>query len=552
MNLTTYKYLAFFVASTLGTNVYAQKQNNQWRFGTGGGIDFNSAVPTFVPGASIATDEGSASVADRESGALLFYTDGVTVWNANNQVMPNGSGLLGGLPNLLSSTTAAVIVPKPGSSTLYYLVTIDEQGSNNGVRYSVVDMGLNGGLGDVVAGQKNIPLLQSNSEKLEVVPSSDGTGYWLLTHDFDAFYAFKIEANGIQPTPVISQIGGTQGVGAGHMKVNKQFTKIAIGLLTLGASSTTQIELFDFNNATGEVSNGTALNYPTVVYIYGIEFSPNGKVLYVSDLENLVQYDLTQPTPLAIQNSAYVVSTNFSRTLQVGIDDKIYINEQSIGAIQCPNELGAACSYQPSVLANQTGGGGYGLPKWVYYPNDPASQSSLSIAFADSCLWNATTFSLPASAGISNVLWNFGDPASGSSNTASGLTANHTFAQVGTYSIQAIVTGNCGVDTLYLNALSIVDCGNPCTVNVPNVFSPNLDGVNETFSPNGSCTFEQYDFQILNRWGKRVFQTEDPSEKWTGKYNGSPCPDGVYFYVLKYKFPFGTANGLSGSVTLLQ
>jgi hypothetical protein len=45
-------YLAFFFASTLGPNVYAQKQNNQWRFGAGGGIDFNAAVPTFVPGAS--------------------------------------------------------------------------------------------------------------------------------------------------------------------------------------------------------------------------------------------------------------------------------------------------------------------------------------------------------------------------------------------------------------------------------------------------------------------------------------------------------------------
>jgi hypothetical protein len=49
-----------------------------------------------------------------------------------------------------------------------------------------------------------------------------------------------------------------------------------------------------------------------------------------------------------------------------------------------------------------------------------------------------------------------------------------------------------------------------------------------------------------------VFQTTDPSEKWTGKYNGSACLDGVYFYILTYKFPFGTAKGLSGSVTLLQ
>ena len=81
-----------FLLVIAGSSTYAQKQNNQWRFGSGGAIDFNTVPPSFVPGCPIATYEGSASVADRTTGALLFYTDGVTVWNANNQVMPNGTG----------------------------------------------------------------------------------------------------------------------------------------------------------------------------------------------------------------------------------------------------------------------------------------------------------------------------------------------------------------------------------------------------------------------------------------------------------------------------
>ena len=132
----------FVLIFEISNFAYAQKQNNQWRFGFGGALDFNTLPPSFVNGSVIATSEGSASVADRITGALLFYTDGVTVWNANNQVMPNGTGLLGGVAQL-SSTTASVIVPKPGSSNLFFIVTVDEIPCINGVRYSVVDMTLN-------------------------------------------------------------------------------------------------------------------------------------------------------------------------------------------------------------------------------------------------------------------------------------------------------------------------------------------------------------------------------------------------------------------------
>ena len=157
--MLTHRLNIFFLSVTtfflLVQNINAQKQNNQWRFSGSGGIDFNTTPPSAVTGvANMQTGEGVASVAERNTGALLFYTNGVTVWNAQNQVMPNGTGLLGGSATLLSSTTAAVIIPKPGSTTLYYLVTIDEQSSSNGVCYSIIDMTLNNGLGDVVATQR--------------------------------------------------------------------------------------------------------------------------------------------------------------------------------------------------------------------------------------------------------------------------------------------------------------------------------------------------------------------------------------------------------------
>lgn len=88
-------------------SLFSQNQNNQWRFGLNGAVDFNTTPPTSPAGCALQTPEGSASIADRLTGELLFYTDGITVWNANNQPMPNGTGLLGGTSLLLSSTSAA-------------------------------------------------------------------------------------------------------------------------------------------------------------------------------------------------------------------------------------------------------------------------------------------------------------------------------------------------------------------------------------------------------------------------------------------------------------
>jgi hypothetical protein len=78
---------------------------------------------------------------------------------------------------------------------LYYIITVDEGvsgASNTGIKYSVVDMNLDGGLGDVIATQKNIPLLATSTEKLEVVPAANGTDFWIVTHNNSTFYSFLL------------------------------------------------------------------------------------------------------------------------------------------------------------------------------------------------------------------------------------------------------------------------------------------------------------------------------------------------------------------------
>lgn len=439
----------------------AQKQNNEWRFG-GTGISFNSSPPVQVTaGPALNTPEGSASVADRKTGLLLFYTDGVTVWNAQNQVMENGTGLQGGTASNLSSTTAAVIVPRPGSDSLFYIVTVDEGSSGSGsggVRYSLVDMSLAGGLGAVVTGQKNIFLYQTSTEKLEAIPAANGTDIWILTHSGSTFVSYRIGPGGLDMSPVVSTVSGDLSNTAGHIKVNRQFTMLACGSLFEN-----RIRLFNFNNATGIVSDRLAFRLnPALIppLIYGVEFSPGGRFLYISNIGPVVQYDVSLSTPEAIENSAFVVNqAGQAASIQLGPDKKIYINNGFLNVINCPDKPGILCGFETGTLT----GGGYGLPKWVCYAGEDGFPPSPTVTRKDSCAGAPVSFSLSDTGGITSVTWSFGDPGSGSSNSAQGKRVSHTFSEAGSYIVRAIVTDVCGSDTLFLNPVQIIPCNSVCT-----------------------------------------------------------------------------------------
>lgn len=454
---TPWPLLICFLLGTINT-LDAQRLNNQWRFGNaGGGISFNTTVPAAATGAAISTGEGSASVADPVTGQLLFYTDGVTVWNRNNAVMLNGTGLTGGTAGMLSSTTAAMICPRPGNAQQYYIFTIDEQSSNNGLRYSLVDMGLDGGLGGIVVGSKNISMINTSSEKIQVVPHANGNSLWLVTHvPPNTLASFLVNAAGVSSAPVFSTLGNGHGNGAGHMKINKQFTQLAMGNFF-----ESDIELFDFDWATGQFSNFRRWDFiPGGGFIYGVEFSPDGSRLYASNLGDVIQYDLSSGNLATIASSAVVIANQpfaLPGTLQLGPDHRIYVAAGSIDRIDCPNNLGTASSYQLNAVPGSNGGG-YGLPGWVYRAGDlPLLNLPNGIVLEDSCLESGSRLRLLDTTKITQVRWNMGDPGS-VSNQQTGFSINHTFSNTGSFSITALLDKNCGSpDTLRLTA-NIVRC----------------------------------------------------------------------------------------------
>ncbi|MEJ2112831.1 MAG: cell surface protein, partial [Flavobacteriaceae bacterium] len=201
---------------------FSQKESANWYFGSFAGLDFNSGNPVPHVDGKLETHEGCATISDA-NGNLLFYTDGVTVWDRIHNIMPNGTGLLGHS----SSTASAIIIPKPGTTTSYYIFTVDKPSYYlteglpiDGVNYSEVDMSLNSGYGDIVSGMKNRHLITYNtgdsfqseyksSEKITAVTSNDGSSIWVITQFMNKFYSFRVDANGVNETPVVSTVQQT-------------------------------------------------------------------------------------------------------------------------------------------------------------------------------------------------------------------------------------------------------------------------------------------------------------------------------------------------------
>jgi gliding motility-associated-like protein len=89
----------------------------------------------------------------------------------------------------------------------------------------------------------------------------------------------------------------------------------------------------------------------------------------------------------------------------------------------------------------------------------------------------------------------------------------------------------------------------------PNAFTPNGDGVNDTFKPLFFCPVLTTSFKIYNRWGQKVFETRDPNAAWDGKVDGTEAPSDVYAWQVEYEvLREGQQRKLmgKGDVTLLR
>lgn len=406
----------------------AQKEAYFWHFGDYAGIDFNSGAPVAITNSALSSIEGTSSFSDGATGNLLFYTDGITVYDRNSNAMPNGTGLQGNS----SSTQCGLIVRLPGTTNIYYVFSVDQLAGSNGLKYSIVDMSLNGGLGDVTS--KNVPILSPTCEKVTAVRHCNGVDYWILTHEWNsnAIYAYPLTASGLG-VPVVTNIGmvvgGSTSNARGELKLSPDGTKLAAAYDWLGG------ELYDFDNSTGIVSNVVTL--ATGVQRYGVCFSPDNSKLYMTDGwqgAQIFQYDINAGN---IPGSAVIVGSTaavYIGSLQNGPDGKIYVATYgltTLGRINNPNALGVSCNYVDAA---------FNLIKTVRWglPNFPADVNIAPGLQPDSIsMCQGSTVVLQAGSG-SNYQWSTGD-----------TTQTTTVSVAGTYTVSWI-SNSCSLSDTFI------------------------------------------------------------------------------------------------------
>ncbi|MFN3405257.1 MAG: T9SS type A sorting domain-containing protein [Cytophagaceae bacterium] len=364
-------FFVIFILLTVSKTAICQQTNN-WYFGSAAGfpntglrIDFTSGSPVVSTCYPLMTEEGSSSISDN-NGNPLFYTDGVTIWDASTNTA-FGTGMNGGS----STTQSAIVMPRPGF-TNQWLVFTSGVLSNPGTYYYVVTG--SPGAFTLSAATQLVPAATVGEGLFVIGSTKPGTSFWVITRATDAagqVRAFEVFNNGTVSTTAISSTLSGPGFTntsytskIGTIKSNTCQNKLAFTYLNGHA------DLVDFDAATGQVVANTARRINVTSTggnsgSYGIEFSPNDAYLYITNLASsqLYRHDIAANT-----TAVFATVTGEAGQLQAGPDGRIYMARNTgttapsyLGVINNPGDAGATFNATGVTLTNVACGGNTGF-----------------------------------------------------------------------------------------------------------------------------------------------------------------------------------------------
>lgn len=173
------------------------------------------------------------------------------------------------------------------------------------------------------------------------------------------------------------------------------------------------------------------------------------------------------------------------------------------------------------------------------------SEGATANAGPDANLIAGDTYQMLATASVGSYLWT-SVPAAGALSATNVLNPTATPAVTTTYTLTVTSSQGCvASDDMTITVL-------PYCVNVMEAFTPNGDGINDKWLvTNGNC-LSNARAQVFNRYGSKVFESNDYKNTWEGTYKGKPLADGTYYYVISFRLVNGREVVLKGNVTILR
>ena len=398
------KRLLISIAILFCCNVFVSAQNTVWYFGrntsmtSSFGLDFTGVTPS--SGTPVQRNFESAidyyesvSVVSDNDGNVLFYTDGIYVYDASHTIIYGApSKLLGteATTDLASSVQGAYSLLKPGSETEYYLFTsgaIDRPSGTTGLRVNEIDMSLPGNgttaspLGEMIT--SDVVLRPTSTEMMTAYSNCGTDTAWVITHEPNSwnFISILVTKDGIQSVNIqeletprdpwssgFSTDWGSPN-GRGSMDISSDGSRLIMtGQNPVGS------HILNFNRFTGEVSAPIAILDPTGAPWdgYGCEFSPDGtRAYFASNVTNgMFQYDV------ATDASTWITDADGDSHGEIitGNDNKLYIGKPAelgltgIGVINDPNNPVGSINYNPDEHIFSGGVVSYAMPQGFYCP----------------------------------------------------------------------------------------------------------------------------------------------------------------------------------------
>ncbi len=400
----------------------------------------------------------------------------------------------------------ALLVRKPGSrDTIYSIQTHQNAGQvltkwetleNGAVTAHTIDLSQKLGRGFTWVATDTLlksfgrpggtglqPALRSAAASLAIVPHSNGRDLWVIMPLVfpSQLRTFRITPLGIDTSAITLNLTFPRGFFptaplefarseySGELKVSIDGKRVAFS-----AGARGRIGLLDFDNATGQFSNEREISNAVywrddtvgvarVVFAtlpYGIEFSPDGRFLYVTNIQlrgmgtsaflsdvvldslrgELVQLDISLPTAEEIKASRTVIKPmsyqNWFGGMQLGPDGKIYVAQRErtfVSAITNPNARGAACGFVERAVELAPGSVcGEGFP----FVMSTTLGAKAYIIAPDVCLGETAALTIGGGFTTDSVVWNFGD-AFATTSQGYGRTGRHVYTRPGAYKVTA-------------------------------------------------------------------------------------------------------------------